>query len=54
MELRFMEKTIKYNTWYMVAAIWDVVLLQEILFNQSRIRTEIARRSMGEHGLSAA
>jgi cell division protease FtsH len=29
-----MEKTTKFNIWYMVAAIWGVLLLQEILFNQ--------------------
>lgn len=29
-----MEKTTKFNMWYIMAAIWGVVLLQEILFNQ--------------------
>jgi cell division protease FtsH len=29
-----MEKTTKFNIWYIMAAIWGVVLLQEILFDQ--------------------
>jgi cell division protease FtsH len=30
----FMEKTTKFNIWYILAAIWGVLLLQEFLFNQ--------------------